>query len=180
MKPLLAVLVPVMALCAVFAVFHLGAQPAIPAPVVNQQLSTFGMVGLASGQTARLNAFVLPMGGTVMGTVIPAGTCQVTLTFYDATGASLGSSGAVSVAPGSAVHFDWPHPATTSTTTPPEPLEIRGTVSTSFSTPTATPTTVPIAAFCSVVPTEEIYNSSSGQVTAVLELSHALATVLPL
>lgn len=180
MKPLLAVLVPVMALCAIFAVFHLGAQPAMPAPVVNQQLSTFGMVGLASGQTARLNAFVLPMGGTVMGTAIPAGTCQVTFTFYDANGKSLGTSGAESVLPGSAVHYDWPPPATTSNTAAAEPLEIRGTVSTSFSTPTATPTTVPIAAFCSVVPTEEIYNTSTGQVTAVLELSHPLATVLPL
>lgn len=181
MKPLLAVLVPVMALCGIFAVFHLGAQPAIPVPVVNQQLSTFGMVGFVAGQTARLNAFVLPMGSPIMGTAIPAGTCEVTFTFYDATGASLGTSGAVSVTPGSAVHFDLAHPAST---TAAEPLEIRGTVRTSFSTPTATPTTMPVAALCSVVPTEEIYNTpsanSSGQVTAVLELSHPLATVLPL
>src|ERR1035438_4987068 len=100
MKPLLAVLVPLMAICAVFAAFHLGAQSTPIA--VNQQLSTFGMVGLAAGQTARLNAFALPVGGPVI-----AGGCQVTFTFYDDSGKSLLSK-TLPVTSGTAVHLDLP------------------------------------------------------------------------
>jgi hypothetical protein len=159
MKPLLAILVPVIALCAVFAAFHLGAQTTPIA--INQQLSTFGMVGLSAGETARLNAFALPMGGPVV-----AGGCEVTFTFYDDKGSSLAST-TLPVTQGQAVHFDLTGTAA---------QEIRGTVRTMFNSPTAG-----VRAFngCSVLPTEEIFNSS-GQVIAVLELSHALPTILPL
>jgi len=163
MKPLLVIVVPVMALCAVFAAFRLGAQPSIPISI-SQQLSTFGMVGLAAGETARLNAFLIPTGGPII-----AGGCQVTFTFYDDKGASLGTT-TLPVTQGQAAHFDLAGTVVTL-------QEVRGTVRTAFNSPTAgvrAPTTI-----CSIVPTEEIFNSA-GQVTAVLELSHALPTVIPL
>lgn len=170
MKTLLAILVSVTAFCAVFAAFRLRAQ-SIPIVIINQQLSTFGMVGLATGQTARLNAFALPQGGPII-----AGGCQVTFTFYDDQGTSL-KSATLPVVPGQAVHYDLPSTAT-STSVPPGPQEIRGTVRTNFTPPTPTPGPA-IGAFCSVLPTMEIFNSS-GQVTAVLELSHGLPSVVPL
>ena len=165
MKPLLVVLVPLVALGLMIAVLRLPAQPTTPV-AINQQLSTFGMVGLASGETARLNAFALPVGGPVV-----AGGCQVTFTFYDAQGNSL-STKTLPVNPGQAVHFDMPG---TSTTVP--PAEIRGAIRTSFNSPSAT--TRPVGLLCSIIPTMEIFNSA-GQINVVLELSHALPTMLPL
>lgn len=151
---------------AVFAVFRLGAQ-STPV-VINQQLSTFGMVGLAAGQTARLNAFAVPAGGPVI-----AGTCQVTFTFYDDSGKSL-LSRTLPVAQGAAVHLDLPRGDVSAAA---DPQDIRGTVRTSFSRSTTAGPATP--AMCPVLATEEIFNSS-GQVTVVLEVPHALASVLPL
>jgi len=169
MKTLLAILVSVMAFCAVFAAFRLGAQ-SIPI-VINKQLSNFGMVGLEAGQTALLNACALSQRGPII-----AGGCQVTFTFYDDQGNSLKST-TLPVVPGQAVHYDLSGTATI-TSVPPAPQEIRGTVRTNFTPPTTTPGPA-IGGFCSVLPTMEIFNSA-GQVTAVLELSHGLPTVVPL
>jgi hypothetical protein len=143
------------------------------------------MVGLASGQTARLNALALPVGGPI----IAGGSCQVTFDFYDATGKSLKSSNALPVAQGAAVSYDlaWTDITVPTTTSPTNRVEIRGTVRAAFVTSSAvgtpvTPTT-PISGFCSVLPTLEIFDSSgtsSGQTTVVLQQTTALSQVLPL
>jgi len=140
--------------------------------VASPQFVTFGMVGLASGQTARLNAFALPMGGPI----IAGASCQVTFNFYDATGKSL-KTGTVPVTQGSAVSYDL---AWTEITASTNRVEIRGAVRAALVTPSAagTPLT-PISAFCSVLPTLEIFDSSSGQTTVVLQQATPLPLVTP-
>jgi hypothetical protein len=163
--------------CAAFTAVRAGAQPAIM--IASPQFVTFGMVGLGTGQTARLNAFALPLGGPI----IAGASCQVTFDFYDATGKSLKTE-TVTVAQGSAVSYDL---ARTEIITPSTGrVEIRGTLRSAFVNPSAvvTPGTpgmpiTPISAFCSVLPTLEIFDSL-GQTTVLLQQPTALPLVTPL
>ena len=99
MKPVLVVCCVSIVVCAAITAVRAGAQPAIM--IASPQFVTFGMVGLASGQTARLNALVLPTGGPL----IAGASCQVTFDFYDASGASL-KTGSVTAAQGAAASYD--------------------------------------------------------------------------
>jgi hypothetical protein len=71
--------------------------------------------------------------------------------------------------------------------------EIRGTVRTAFMNPSAVPTSgtpitpgtpvtpvTPVSGFCSVLPTLEIFDSTSGQTTVVLQQTTPLPLVTPL
>src|ERR1035441_597105 len=51
--------------CAAFLPVRAGAQPAIMIGGGSQYV-TFGMVGLSTGQTTRLNVFALPVGGPII------------------------------------------------------------------------------------------------------------------
>jgi hypothetical protein len=176
-KKLLVVGCALMVACAAFTAVRAGAQPAIM--IASPQFVTFGMVGLGTGQTARLNAFALPLGGPI----IAGASCQVTFDFYDAKGNSL-KAGTATVAQGAAVHFDLLRTEVDSLS---GRSEIRGTLRSAFVNPSAvvTPGTpgmpiTPISAFCSVLPTLEIFDSSSGQTTVVLQQPTALPLVTPL
>jgi hypothetical protein len=150
--------------CAAFLTVGAGAQPAILA--ASTQYVTFGMVGLSTGQTARLNALALPTGGPI----IAGASCQVTFDFYDAAGKSLGTSTAT-VAQGAAVHDDL-------VGTSADRAEIRGTVRAALVSSTTGGT--PVSGSCSVLPTLEIFDSSTGQTTVVLQQTTALSAVTPL
>jgi hypothetical protein len=177
MKPILAVCCALILVCAAVLTVRAGAQPAIM--VASPQFVTFGMVGLGPNQTARLNAFALPMGGPI----IAGASCQVTFDFYDASGKSLETSPPTTVAQGAAVHFDLVSNSASRS-------EIRGTVRTAFVNPSAvpmpgttgTPVTpiTPVYGFCSVLPTLEIFDTTSGQTTVVLQQTTALSLVIPL
>jgi hypothetical protein len=157
-----------LAACAAFLTVRAGAQPAILA--ANPQFATFGMVGLNTGQTARLNAFALPTGGPL----IAGASCQVTFDFYDATG-KIVKTGTATVAQGAAVHFDM-------TRTEADNLsgrsEIRGAVRAAMVNMSATAT--PVFGYCSVLPTLEIFDTTSGQTTVVLQQTTGLSLVLPM
>jgi hypothetical protein len=178
MKKLLIAGCALIVACAAFTTVRAGAQPAIMIAGASQYV-TFGMVGLSTGQTARLNAFALPVGGPI----IAGASCQVTFDFYDATGKSLKTE-TVPVAQGSAVSYDL---ARTEIITPSTGrVEIRGTLRSAFVNPSAvvTPGTpgmpiTPISAFCSVLPTLEIFDSL-GQTTVLLQQPTALPLVTPL
>jgi hypothetical protein len=146
--------------------------------IASPQYVTFGMVGLGTGQTARLNAFALPVGGPI----IAGASCQVTFDFYNEAGKSV-KTGTATVAQGAAVHFDMLRTEVDSLA---GRSEIRGTVRTAFVNPSAVPTpgtrvrrSHP-SGFCSVLPTLEIFDSSSGQTTVVLQQTTALSLVTPL
>jgi hypothetical protein len=175
MKKLLVACCALIVACAAFLTVGAGAQPAFM--IASPQFVTFGMVGLGTGQTAQLNAFALPMGGPI----IAGASCQVTFDFYDASGKSLKTT-TLPVAQGAAVSYDLANNSGAR-------LEIRGTLRTAFVNPSAvatpgtpgTPITpvTPISAFCSVLPTLEIFDSL-GQTTVVLQQPTALPLVVPL
>jgi hypothetical protein len=180
MKKLLVVGGALIVAFAAFAPVRAGAQPAIMIGGASQYV-TFGMVGLSSGQTARLNVFALPVGGPI----IAGASCQVTFDFYNEAGKSV-KSGTATVAQGAAVHFDMLRTEVDSLA---GRSEIRGTVRTAFVNPSAvpmptpgTPVTpiTPVYGFCSVLPTLEIFDSTSGQTTVVLQQTTALSLVIPL
>jgi hypothetical protein len=170
MKPLLIACCVLILACAAFLTVRAAAQPAIM--VASPQFVTFGMAGLASGQTARLNAFALPMGGPI----IAGASCQVTFAFYDATGKSL-KTGTVPVTQGAAVNYDLAWTEITGST---NRVEIRGAVRAALVTSSAggSPVT-PVFASCSVLPTLEIFDSSSGQTAVALQQATALPLVTP-
>jgi hypothetical protein len=173
MKPLFVVCCALMVICAAFVTVRAGAQSTVV--VTRQQMAsaqflTFGMVGLGMGQTARLNAFALPLGGPV----IAGGSCQVTFDFYDAAGKVL-KTGTLPATQGGAVSLDLARTEIVNATT--DRPEIRGAIRAAFSSPSAT--AVPVNAFCSILPTMEIFDSS-GQTIVALEQTRALPLVTPL
>ncbi|MGB7718725.1 MAG: hypothetical protein WBL65_02425 [Bryobacteraceae bacterium] len=174
MKKLLVAGCALLVVCAAFTAVRAGAQPAIM--VASPQYVTFGMVGLGTGQTARLNAFSLPVGGPI----IAGGSCQVTFAFYNEAGKSV-KTGTATVAQGASVHFDMQR---TDIDTTSGLSEIRGTVRAAFVSSSAVGTTVtpgtPVSGVCSVLPTMEIFDSLSGQTTVVLQQTTALSLVTPL
>ena len=172
MKMPLVVSWALMGAIAAFTPVRASAQPAIMIGGASQYV-TFGLVGLSTGQTARLNVFALPVGGPI----IAGASCQVTFDFYNEAGKSV-KSGTASVAQGGATHFDM---LRTEVDSQAGRSEIRGTVRTAFVNPSAVGTPItPISAFCSVLPTLEIFDSTSGQTTVVLQQTTALPMVTPL
>jgi hypothetical protein len=166
---------------AAFTPVRASAQPAIMIGGASQYV-TFGLVGLSTGQTARLNVFALPVGGPI----IAGASCQVTFDFYNEAGKSV-KSGTATMGHGAAVHFDL---AQTEVDSLSSRSEIRGTVRTAFVNPSAVPTSgtpltpgtpvTPVSGFCSVLPTLEIFDTLSGQTTVVLQQTTPLPQVTPL
>ena len=174
MKPVLVFCCALIVVSAAITAVRAGAPPAIMA--ASPQYVTFGMVGLGTGQTARLNAFALPVGGPI----IAGASCQVTFDFYNEAGKSV-KTGTATVAQGAAVHFDMLRAEVDTTS---GLSEIRGTVRAALVSSSAvltlgTPGTL-ASAFCSVLPTLEIFDSLSGQTTVVLQQTTALSLVTPL
>ena len=135
-------------------------------PVAKQQTLTTGMVGLSSGQTARINVLNLntpPILTPVSSAVVSVGSCAVTMEFFDAQNKLLNSFPAtVTVAPQNAVSLDLAWAAL-----PPSPSatgvnalrrEIRGVV---IAAPVTSSTTASTTA-CSLKVALEVYENSTG------------------
>jgi len=174
MKKLLVAGCVLLLACAAFTAVRAGAQPAII--VASPQFMTFGMVGLNTGQTARLNALALPLGGPL----IAGASCQVTFDFYNDKGTVV-KTGTATVTQGTAVHLDMLRTEVDSLA---GRSEIRGAVRGAFVSPSPMLTpgipSTPISAYCSILPTMEIFDSVSGQTTVVLQQTTALPLVTPL
>jgi hypothetical protein len=155
------------------AAFPVRAQrlpPQATTTAVLTSVVSFGMAGIASGETARVNTLNLAAGGPL----IAGGSCQVTVTFLDEGGKTLATAMSA-VGQGQSAHFDLPR-----TTAEPgaDPVEIRATVSAAFSV-SATASTAS-ASSCAIVPTMEIFDQATGRTAVHLETTHALAAVVPL
>jgi len=140
-----------------------------PSVVATSSTVTFGMTGIAAGQTARVNALNLASGGPI----VAGGSCQVTATFLDEGGKTLATQ-TLPAAQGQSVHFDLPRSQADAGA---DPVEIRATVSAVFS---VSATATASAAACSIVPTMEIFTQSTGVTITHLETTHALSAILPL
>jgi hypothetical protein len=144
------------------------------------QSLTLGMVGLAPGQIARLNALSLP-GCCALAerpTQIRSVPCNMTLSFMDDQGATL-KTATMNIDSSKAVHLDLAHDDITRDSSR---LQIRGVLLQVVTPPGApvTPVPDPFPFGCSVVPTLEIFDSTTGITTAVLESAKGMPTILPL
>jgi hypothetical protein len=128
------------------------------------------MAGLASGETARVNALSLASGGPL----VAGGSCQVTMTFLDESGNTL-LTHTSSVAQGQSVHVDLPRNQIAAGT---DPVEIHATVSVSFALTPGAATSSPVA--CSILPTMEIFDQATGRTSVLLENPRATAGIVPL
>jgi hypothetical protein len=129
----------------------------IPADTVQ----TTAMVGIATGQTARLNLLnpgVLP---PAVGLV-----CSAQVTWYDGAG-DVKKTVSVSVNPGVSVPVDL-HSDSDLALTPATRLEIRATISIPNILPPATSTsTGPPSPACKLISTLEIFDSITGRTQAI-------------
>jgi hypothetical protein len=144
--------------------------PTLPTIAATSSYVTFGMAGIASTETARVNVLNLAAGGPLF----LGGSCQVTVTFLDAGGNTLATQ-TLPVGQSQSAHFDL---LRSQAGAGPDPVEIRATVSAVFSVSATAATSSP--AFCSIVPTMEIFNQNTGSTVAHLETTHTLSTVVPL
>lgn len=159
------------------------------APISIQQTETFGMVGLSTGQTARLNLLNPGSPSTATPTPLPPtpASCAAQLTFLDDQGNTLKTE-SVNVAFGKSVSFDLNRDVDVPSGSQ-QRIEIRGMVKLPGPTPIGimTPGTgapgLPIASvpfFCSLVPTFEIFNNDTGRTQLLLESTRFVPAAIPL
>jgi hypothetical protein len=150
---------------------------------VGPQALTLGMVGLAPGQTARLNALNLPgcCAPAERPTQILSVPCNMTLSFMDDQGATL-KTATMNIDSGKAVHLDLARDEVNGDS-PSSRVQIRGVI-VQVVTPPVPPVTagvpIPFPFGCSVAPTLEIFDSATGKTTAVLASASGVPTILPL
>jgi hypothetical protein len=130
---------------------------------VSKTVQTTGMVGLADAQTAQLNLLnpgVLPPAVGVI--------CSATVTFVDANGTVL-KSGIVSVPPGKAGAFDLRSDTDLNLVAAGDRREIRATITIPAFPPPPTATSAPATAVaCKLIPTLEIFDTTSGRTLVTL------------
>jgi hypothetical protein len=143
------------------------AQPAIVAPLANVQ--TTGIVGIADAQTARLN--LLNPG---VQAPLSAIACTATVTFIDGDSNQL-KSATFTVTPGKSSYLDL-RSDTDLNLAAGDRSEIRAVISIlTTTTIPPPPSTTPVAAStsCSVIPTLEIFDTSTGR--TLVTLGHTTA-----
>jgi hypothetical protein len=144
-------------------VLTLGALALAAQTVPAETVRTTAMVGIATGQTARLNLLNPGTLPPALGVV-----CTAEVTYFDGAGA-VRKTATVSVNPGQSVPVDL-HSDSDLSLAPASRLEIRATIAipgilppTSTSTSTTTPTPA-----CTLIPTLEIFDSITGRTQAVV------------
>ncbi|MBZ5580174.1 MAG: hypothetical protein LAP40_26745 [Acidobacteriia bacterium] len=137
-----------------------------PAPTPVTQTQTSGMVGLTTGQTARLNA----LNPGVPAPFATAALCSAQVSFLDDQGNVLKTE-SITVIPGKSVSFDLNRDKDVTAST--GRLEIRATIGfppltgTISTTPPVTGSAVPVI-YCSLTPTLEVFDNDTGKTQVVL------------
>jgi hypothetical protein len=131
---------------------------------------TTGMIGLAEGQTARLNVLNPGVGPSVTATAV-AITCSAVVEFMDGTGKVLKST-TVSVAPGQSQPFDLFSDADLSLAMDTR-TEIRAVITPPAVIPVISTSSTPMQpAACTLIGTLEIFDSLTKRTQAVLGGMH--------
>jgi hypothetical protein len=137
-------------------------------PFPNSQTVTFGMIGLAANQTARLSV----LNPAVMPLPAPA-ACSAQITFLDARGNSL-KTGTAPVAPQQAISLDLGLGEISGDA---NRVQIRATVT---STIVGAAPDIPLSSFgCSLIPTLEIFDNDSARTSLILTQATPVVTLLP-
>lgn len=138
--------------------------PALPA------VQTTPMVGLADGEIARLNLLnpgvVAPATGVI---------CSAAVSFVDADGTVL-KTGSLSVPPGKSMAFDLLSNVDLGLAYS-DRREIRALIATPAATPVATSSTAAAPA-CKLIPTLEIFDSTTGRTLVVLGRVETIPSVV--
>ncbi len=141
-------------------------------PPISPVTRTFGMVGLAEGQTARLNVL------NPAATAATAAPCSATLAFLSDTGAVLKTT-TVSVTPDASMSFDLDSVADLQLATD-ERREIRATIQMPVATPVSSTAAIAQRPACRLIPTLEIFDNLTRRTEAILARAHdVVAPVLP-
>jgi len=138
-------------------------------PNVAPESRTSGVIGIAPGQTARVNVLNLGNGpaATASGTAV---ACAAVLTFYDAGGAQLKTS-TITVAPGTAGHLDLFSDIDLALAVGVR-REIRAVFSTLPILPPASSSAASAAPSCRLIGNLEIFDSVSGRSEVVIGAMH--------
>ncbi|MGA2878867.1 MAG: hypothetical protein ABSG13_07945 [Bryobacteraceae bacterium] len=146
------------------AAFGLGAQTVVTPPV--QVTLTSGTIGIAEGQTARLNALN-------PGVAPPAATgeiCSGLLTFLGDDGKVL-KSATVNVTPGTSQHLSIDSDADLALAVDTR-KEIRATITIPPVPPPTATSTTPVTPVCKLIGTLEIFNTLDGRTLVTLGTVH--------
>ena len=138
-----------------------------------QTVYTFGMVGVAEGQIARVNALNPGVAPPAVGVV-----CAAQLTFIDGAGAVLKTS-TVSVVPGKESYLDLFADKDLALPVN-ERRQIRATITippVMVVPPPATTTGTPVTPACTLIGTLEIFDAISGKTEVVLGGEHLVPSV---
>jgi hypothetical protein len=139
----------------------LGAMSLAAQTIPADTVQTTAMVGIATGQTARLNLLnpgVLP---PALGVV-----CTAEVTYFDGAGA-VRKTASVTVSPGTSVPVDLRSDVDLSLA-PATRLEIRTTIAIPIVPPPTSTSTTTTAPACKLIPTLEIFDSITGRTQAVV------------
>ena len=139
----------------------LGAMSLAAQTIPADTVQTTPMVGIATGQTARLNLLnpgVLP---PTLGVV-----CTAEVTYFDGAGA-VRKTASVTVSPGTSVPVDLRSDVDLSLA-PATRLEIRTTIAIPIVPPPTSTSTTTTAPACKLIPTLEIFDSITGRTQAVV------------
>jgi len=135
-----------------------------------QTVYTFGMVGVAEGQIARVNALNPGVAPPAVGVV-----CAAQLTFIDGAGVVLKTS-AVSVLPGKEAYLDLFADKDLAL-----PVNERRQIRATITIPPVVvppPTTTSVSAACTLIGTLEIFDAISGKTEVVLGGEHLVPSVI--
>ena len=157
-----AIAVLAMGMFAFVPVFH--AQQPSPIPVIGTDF-TFGMVGLAPDQTARLNVVNI---GVSSGPQFP---CGLVLAFMDSDGQTL-KQGFVRVDRGRAAFLD----LTLSEIQVQQRIQIRGI---GYNPLLSNGSAIPIAQGCNLIPTLELFSTDTGNTSVILTKVVPLGSTIP-
>jgi len=141
----------------------LFAQSTTPVARVHQRSS--GMVGIAEGQTARVNLLSPDLPAPLATGVM----CSATVSFMNAQGAVL-KSGTLTVIPGQSMHIDLDTDADLKYAVN-ERHEIRATVQVPVA-PTPAGGTAAVVPVCRLIPTMEIFDALTGRTSVIVGHTH--------
>lgn len=140
-------------------------------PVFFPQVQTFGMVGLAEGQTARLNL----LNPGVLPPLATGAICSAQVSFLDSKGAVL-KTAPISVAPGQSVPFDLNRD--TDVTGNDQRVQIRAIVQVPLPSPIVASPPQPWG--CLLIPTLEIFDTNTGRTQVVITETRGVFGPVPL
>ncbi len=136
------------------------------------QTTTFGIVGLARNQVARLNAL---NPGNAYGD--RNAVCSADLQFVDDQGRELKSTSSTQIEWGRAASLELPAKEVLKGTLR---IEIRGVIKTAINRPSpSTPSPVMSGAVCTLLPTLEVFDEATGQTQFVLSEGRSIILNTP-